>query len=280
MQSYIPRSYLFVPANRPDRFAKAFASGAHAVIVDLEDAVPLAEKISARAAVAASLNPDRPVLIRINGADTEWFRGDLELCRLPGVAGVVLPKAERIDDIFLVECASATKTILPLIETAQGMANVRVLAQARCVQRLMFGTIDFKLDVGIEGDDDELLFFRSQLVLASRLAGILPPVDGVTTAIDDYEQVRVDTIRARRFGFGGKFCIHPKQVEMVNRCFRPGAEELEWAKRVLEKAALTDGAAIALDGKMIDRPIIRKAHQILEESMREAMTGIAPPYNE
>lgn len=274
MQPPIPRSYLFVPANRPDRFAKAFVSGAHAVIIDLEDAVPPVEKTSVRGAVAAALNPERPVFIRVNGADTPWFRDDLELCRLPGVAGIVLPKAERIDDIFLVECAGATRTILPLIETAQGMVNVRVLAQARCVQRLMFGSIDFRLDLGLDGDDDALLFYRSQLVLASRAAGILPPVDGVTLSIDDLDQVSTDAIRARRDGFGAKFCIHPKQVEAVNRCFRPSGEETAWAKRVVEAAAASDGAAVALDGKMVDRPVILKARQILDESMRQAMVGI------
>lgn len=275
MQPHIPRSYLFVPANRPDRFSKALSSGAHAIIVDLEDAVPPAEKSLVRGGVAAALNPEQPVFIRINGADTPWFRDDLELCRLPGVAGIILPKAERIDDIFLVECAGATQTILPLIETAQGMMNARVLAQARCVQRLMFGSIDFRLDMGIDGDDEELLFFRSHLVLASRVAGILPPVDGVTVAIDDTEQVRSDTMRARRLGFGAKFCIHPRQVDTVNLCFSPSAEEMDWAKRVLEAAAASEGAAVALDGKMVDRPVILKAQQILEESMRDKLSGVA-----
>lgn len=269
----IPRSYLFVPAHRPDRIAKAFASGAHAVIVDLEDAVPPAEKTSARNAAAAALNMEHPVLIRVNGADTPWFRDDLALCRHPGVAGIVLPKAERIDDISQVESAGATRTILPLIETALGMVNAQALAQARCVQRLMFGSIDFKLDLGLEGDDDSLLFYRSQLVLASRLAGILAPVDGVTLSIDDLDQVRSDATRARRDGFGAKLCIHPKQVDLVNRCFSPGAEETAWARRVVEAAAAADGAAIALDGKMVDRPVILKAQRILEEAGRQTVEG-------
>lgn len=269
----IPRSYLFVPAHRPDRIAKAFASGAHAVIVDLEDAVPPAEKTSARDAAAAALSPEHPVLIRVNGADTPWFRDDLALCRHPGVAGIVLPKAERKDDISQAASAGAARTILPLIETALGMVNAQALAQAPCVQRLMFGSIDFRLDLGLEGDDDSLLFYRSQLVLASRLAGILAPVDGVTLSIDDLDQVRSDATRARRDGFGAKLCIHPKQVDVVNRCFSPGAEETAWARRVVEAAAAADGAAIALDGKMVDRPVILKAQRILEEAGRQTVEG-------
>src|SRR5690606_15765807 len=121
------------------------------------------------------------------------------------VRGIVLPKAERVEEIAHVQHAGA-ELILPLIESAQGFCNVPALAQAPQVQRLVFGSIDFQLDLGIEGDNEELLYFRSQLVLASRLAGIQPPVDGVSTVIDDLEQVRTDAMRARRLGFGGKLC--------------------------------------------------------------------------
>jgi citrate lyase subunit beta/citryl-CoA lyase len=270
MEALIARSYLFVPGNRPERFAKACAAGADAVILDLEDAVPLAEKNTARAGVAAWLSSEQNVLVRINGADTEWFRDDLELCKMPGVAGIILPKAERIDDIALVERTGETKAILPLIETAQGFVNAQAIAQARGVQRLMFGTIDFKLDLGIDGDDQELLYFRSQLVLASRVAGIQAPIDGVTTAIDDPEELRRDTLRARRLGFGGKLCIHPKQVGFVNQYFSPSASDVAWAKRVLEAATAADGAAVAVDGKMVDRPVILRAQEIVNESMRRS----------
>jgi citrate lyase subunit beta/citryl-CoA lyase len=272
MQSSIARSYLFVPGNRPERFTKACAAGADAVIVDLEDAVPAVEKNAARAALAAWLTPERAILIRINSAETEWFHDDLALGGMPGVAGIILPKAERVLDLSAVASAGAGTPILPLIETAQGFANVQALAQARCVQRLLFGSIDFKLDLGIDGDDQELLFFRSQLVLVSRIAGLQPPVDGVTTAINDPEELRNDTLRARRLGFGGKLCIHPKQIGPVNQCFSPSAQEIEWAGRVLEAAAAAGGAAVALDGKMVDRPVILKAQQIIDESARRALT--------
>ncbi|HSF48800.1 MAG TPA: CoA ester lyase [Burkholderiales bacterium] len=265
----IGRSYLFVPGNRPERFAKACGAGADAVIVDLEDAVPAAEKAGARAALAAWLSPAQPVLVRINGAETEWFRDDLELCKTPGVAVIVLPKAEGIDHLKSIEEQVGRGTlILPLIETARGLWNALELAQARNVRRLVFGSIDFQLDLAMQADEDELLCFRSQLVLASRVAGIDAPVDGVSTALDDPEQLRADTLRARRLGFGGKLCIHPKQVAHVNECFRPGADEVAWAKRVLDAASAAKGAAVAVDGKMVDRPVILKAQAILSEAER------------
>ncbi|WP_208280730.1 HpcH/HpaI aldolase/citrate lyase family protein [Massilia oculi] len=259
----MPRSYLFVPGNRPERFDKACAAGADAVIVDLEDAVPFADKAAAREAVAAWLSPAKPVLVRVNGADTDWFTDDLALCRVPGVAGVVLPKAEQAGDIARLRAAGAT-AVLPLIESATGIDHLRAIVSARGVQRLMFGSIDFQLDLGIPGEREELLFFRSQLVLASRLAGLAAPVDGVSTALDDADRLADDARHARQMGFGAKLCIHPKQVQAVNRCFTPGAHELAWAGRVLEAAALANGAAVALDGKMIDRPVILRAQAIVD----------------
>ena len=263
------RSFLFVPGDRPERFAKACAAGADAVIVDLEDAVPPSDKRAARDALAAWLSPANPVLVRINSADSEWFRDDLALCGLPGVAGIVLPKAEREHDLATIAAAGAS-TILPLIESARGLWNAVGLARSPCVQRLVFGAIDFSLDLGIIEGYEELLYFRSQLVLVSRVAGIEPPVDGVTTALDDPDLVRQDTLRGRALGFGGKLCIHPKQVATVNTAFAPTVAELAWAVRVLDAAAVSNGAAVALDGTMIDRPVIQIARQMLDEAARRA----------
>ena len=261
----VPRSYLFVPGDRPERFAKACASGAHAVIVDLEDAVAPENKAAARAAVAAWLHPDHPVIVRINAADTEWFREDCALAGRPGVAGILLPKAERLEDIAALRAAGAPM-VLPLIETAAGYDQARTLAGAAGVQRLVFGSIDFQLDLGITGEDEALLAFRSGLVLASRLAGIAAPVDGVSTALDDPARLAADAARARQLGFGGKLCIHPKQVQGVNAAFSPSEAEVSWAKRVLEAAGSANGAAIAVDGKMVDRPVLLRARAILDEA--------------
>ncbi len=168
MRSVPGRSYLFVPGNRPDRFEKARGAGADAVILDLEDAVPVESKAEARAAVAAWLDPDRPAYVRVNGAATEWFEADLEAIARPGIAGVVLPKAETPDDIARVSARIPEgASVLPLLETAPGVWEARDLAEAPRVERLAFGSIDFQLDTGIDGESEELLYARSRLVLAS-----------------------------------------------------------------------------------------------------------------
>lgn len=260
------RSLLFVPGSRPDRFDKALAAGADAVILDLEDAVAPTDKERARGAIASWLAPHRAVILRINGADTPWFRDDLALCGRAGVAAVMLPKAEHAEDIATVMAAGAT-AVLPLIESAAGMAALPAIAGAAGVQRLTFGSIDFQVDLGMrDALEDELLVFRSQLVLASRLAGLPPPIDGVSTAIDETDRLRDDVLRARRLGFGGKLCIHPRQVECINRHFAPSKAERAWARRVLDAAAKSNGTAIAVDGRMVDKPVVLRAQTILREA--------------
>jgi citrate lyase subunit beta/citryl-CoA lyase len=263
----LPHSYLFVPGNRPDRFQKAWAAGADAVIIDLEDAVPAAEKADARRAVAGWLDAAHPVLVRVNSAVTEWFAGDAALCGKPGVAAVLLPKTEEPAHVQrLHEISGARVPVLPMIETAGGFSNALEIARERSAVRLVFGALDFQLDLGIQGDTDELLYFRSHLVLISRLAGIAAPVDGINTEIDDPERLRAATLRAIRQGFGGKLCIHPKQIPHVNACFRPTAEDIAWAKRVMEAATASKGAAVAAGGELVDRPIIVRAERILQQA--------------
>ena len=261
------RSYLFVPANRPERIAKACASGADAVIVDLEDAVAPDAKDAARAALANELNPERPVIVRINGANSRWFAEDLRLCRMPGVGAIMLPKAEGTAELReLIDGIGRAMPLLPLVETARGLWNVLEIAQSPGVQRLAFGAIDFQLDLNLAGaDHEELVPFRAQLVLASRVAGVLPPVDGPTVAIDAAQTIRSDALRARRAGFGAKLCIHPQQVRWVNESFSPSAEETTWARRVVTAAQSAEGGVVAVDGKMVDRPVLALAERILSQ---------------
>ena len=266
------RTLLFVPATRPERFAKALASGADAVIVDLEDAVAPEDKLAARAALAAWLDAatpasDAPALwVRINAAETPWFEGDLMLVAKPGVAGVMLPKAEGDAAIAIVRAAGA-RAVMPLIESAAGFEQLREIASAPGVERLAFGSIDLQVDLGMrDALEDELLWFRTQVVLASRLAGLAAPVDGVSTAIDDAELIRTDVLRARRLGFGAKLCIHPKQIEPVRTHFAPSAAELAWAQRVLAADAASGGAAVSVDGKMVDKPVMLRAQAIVQEA--------------
>jgi citrate lyase subunit beta/citryl-CoA lyase len=263
MQTPVLRSYLFVPGNRPDRFGKAVASGADAVIIDLEDAVPAAEKVSARATAAGWLSPSRPVLVRVNAFGTEWFGDDVEICRQPGVAGVMLPKAEHAAQIEAIrERLGAGIPILPIVETALGVWNVATLARTPPVERLVFGALDLAVDLQISGDEG-LAVFRAQVVLVSRVAGLQPPIDTPTTTFSDVEVVRSDAARARRLGFGGKLCIHPAQVEAVREAFAPTQAEMEWARQVLAADAASAGSATAIAGEMVDRPVVARAKSIL-----------------
>lgn len=257
------RSYLFVPADRPDKFAKALASGADAVILDLEDGVAPERKSSAREHLAHWLSADHPVYMRVNDPRTEWFRDDLALCRNAGILGIVLPKSQEIEELAALDEACRDKPILPLIESAQGFANVAALARHRGVQRLIFGPLDLQLDLGIQDEEAELLYFRSHLVLASRLAGLQPPVDGVTTDIHNTAAVLAQAKAARRLGFGGKLCIHPNQVDAANAAFSPTKDEIVWAERVMEAWQRAAGGVALLDGKMVDQPIARRAESIL-----------------
>jgi citrate lyase subunit beta/citryl-CoA lyase len=258
-----PRSYLFVPGNRPERFDKACAAGADVVLIDLEDAVGFGDKAVARDAVRGWLDASRSVVLRINGAETDWFGDDLALLQMPGVHGAVLPKAEDAAAIAAIHRAVPGMPVIALVESARGLANLAVLTAAG-IARIAFGSVDFQLDLGIGGERDELLLARSQIVLASRLAGLPPPIDGVTVALDDAAALDDDIAYARRLGFGGKLAVHPRQVQAINLGFLPPAADVEWARRVVAAAADAGSNAVRLDGKMIDRPIIERAHAILD----------------
>jgi citrate lyase subunit beta/citryl-CoA lyase len=273
-----PVSYLFVPGNRPERFDKACASGAQAVILDLEDAVAPDAKAQARTAIAGWLAARPPaaggpaIALRINATSTPWFIDDLALCRLPGVGVVLLPKAEHVDGLAEVtQVLPPAATVLPIVESAFGFERLPSIAAAPRVSRLAFGTLDFRVDLGLGADaerapgdeEPELAYFRSRLVLASRIAGLLPPVDGVTASLDDDARLEAEAQRARRFGFGAKLCIHPKQVEPVHRAFRPSPAQVEWARRVLDAVRQSGGSAIQVDGRMVDRPVILEAESVL-----------------
>lgn len=261
----LPIAYLFVPGDRPERFAKARASGADMVVVDLEDAVAPGHKNGARSQVADALaRRDFCACLRINGIDTDWFQEDLRLLSLPGVAAVMLPKAEHLEALAAVRAAAADKMpLIPIVETARGLAAAASLAGCQGVLRLAFGSVDFQQDLGIEGDDQELLFARSQLVFASRLADVGTPVDGVTLAVGDAAQTREDALRARRLGFGAKLCIHPAQVAPVKEAFAPDARTIAWARGVLAAASSTASGALTYEGKLIDKPVIDRARAIV-----------------
>jgi citrate lyase subunit beta/citryl-CoA lyase len=266
------RSFLFVPGTRPDRFAKAAASGADAVILDLEDAVAPQDKVSARALVAGYVR-DQRALVRVNGAGTPWFADDLAALADAGrPAGIVLPKAESPEQVAGIVTALGRRVpIFALIESARGVRDANLIAQTPGVIRMMFGNLDFALDSGINvrsADERELLFARSALVIASRAAGLPGPVDGVQPDIEN-DAATGDTARsAADLGFTGKLCIHPRQIPLVHSAFEPSAGELRWAARVLELAGDSGGAAVRLDGEMIDAPRLELARRIAHAGRR------------
>ena len=263
-------TYLFVPGNRPERFDKALAAGADAVILDLEDAVAPDDKARARANVREWIagHPDAVprTVVRINDAATPWFAADLGMLREAGIAFAMLPKAEREEQVATVMAAlGARGRLLPIIETAQGLENVESVARAPGVERLVFGTLDYGVDLDLSGDERGLVYPSARIALASRCAGIASPVAGVTPAIDDDARLIADLAFARAFGFGAKLCIHPRQVGVVQNAMRPTVDELAWARKVLSAAEHSEGA-VQVDGKMVDRPVILKARAILERA--------------
>lgn len=254
-----PQAPLFVPATRSERFAKAAASGADAVILDLEDAVAPAAKDAARGnLVGAWLGC--AVIVRINAAQTPWHGADLRALRGLGLAAVMLPKAQALEDLApIAQVLGPGVPVIALIETAVGLAAARTLAQHPMVTQLAFGSVDYCADLGCAHGREALLAARSELVLASRLAGLVPPLDGVTTDLADPALAGADARHARALGMGGKMCIHPAQIAPVRAAFLPSAAEADWARRVL---AAGEGA-VAVDGEMVDAPVRRRAAAIL-----------------
>ncbi len=265
------RSFLFVPGNRPERFAKALASGADAVIIDLEDAVPLDAKDTARNALQAAwpslAAAERArLLVRVNPAGTPWHAADLTaVASLTGLGALMLPKAENAQQV---EQAFRTSSmlVLPLIESAEGVGQMDAIARAAVTLRLGLGHIDLQADLGMRcgPDEAELAPIRLAMVVASRRAGLPAPVDGVTTATQDAEVLAADAQRSRRFGFGAKLCIHPAQVAGVHQALAPTEAESDWARRVLAAEVAAGGGAFSVDGKMVDPPVLLLARQILQ----------------
>lgn len=266
------RSYLFVPGDRPERHAKALASGADRVVMDLEDAVSPAAKAEARAQVAVALqslpaDERKRIVVRINDTSTAWFADDLAMLAAAGAVAVMLPKAEQADTLHLLRSRCPGIALLPLVESARGVLAAQALAAVPGVDRLVFGTLDFALDLDLSGDPFGFDHAASQLALASRAAGIASPVAGVTPEIADDDRLRADLARARAHGFGAKLCIHPRQVPVLHAALLPSDSELDWARRVV---AATDGqpAAVQVDGRMVDRPVLQRAQALLARAAR------------
>jgi citrate lyase subunit beta / citryl-CoA lyase len=277
------RSLLFSPGNRPDVVAKGFASEADGVIVDLEDAVPAAEKANARTALLALDLPAKPVFVRVNDASTEWHWPDVVAAARLGAAGVIVPKAESPEDLVRIDGAlsaveaeggagSVGTAILPLIESALGVQRAYSLCTASPrVRGLLFGSgeqgdLVADLDCEWTPDGTALLTARAQVLLAARAAGIEHPLDAVFMNIADLDALRVESELARRMGYVGKTAIHPAQLPVIHEVFTPDPELVAEQRSVLaafDEAIAAGQAAVSVNGRMVDYAVARRARSII-----------------
>lgn len=277
------RSFLFAPGNHARKVEKVFDCGADYVILDLEDAVAKAEKVATRALVVAALKRPRKggAYIRVNAFNTEFCFGDAAAVVGPGLDGIILPMVESREQVLAFDwllgalerergLKQGSIDLIPIVETAKGIANARAVAAAGTrVRRMAFGAGDYTLDVNMEWTlgESELEHARAEMVVASRAAGLEAPLDTVWVHIKDLDGLSNSAKRARQLGFQGKMCIYPPQVERVNAAFTPTAAEIAFARRVVEafdKAEREGSSSIQLDGYFIDYPIVYKARRTLE----------------
>ncbi|MBW1710650.1 MAG: CoA ester lyase [Deltaproteobacteria bacterium] len=281
------RTALFVPGNQPERIDKAFNTAADAVVIDLEDAVPAEAKSEARVLARDKIRQyeKRMTLVRVNGLESGCLEDDLEGVAEEALDGIILPKAESRSHIQEINdrltgleedrgLQEGSILVVPLIESARGVESIsEIVSESGGISRLYtvaFGAVDFALDLGIEltKEGTELSYARSRLPIACRAAGIKPPLDTpFIIDINDLEAFRADARRARQFGFQGKLCIHPKQVEPCNEIFSPTEEEIAFAKRVIrafDDAQEKGVGAIQVEGKMIDTPVAERCREILK----------------
>lgn len=271
----LPASYLFVPGNRPDRFAKAAASGADSIIIDLEDAVGPDDKDRARAAAVDWFGQGGAGVLRINGADTPWFGPDLAALAACPAAVVMVPKATA-EALSGLARHLPRRPLIALLESVEGLMHIHDLAAVPGVCRIAFGNLDFGLDARIPGTCASLDPVRLQITIASRHAGLPPPVDGVTVDLEDESVLAGDIARARDLGFTAKLCLHPRQVAVVNGGFAPTQAEIERARRVVLAVRSAKGGVVQLDGRMIDRPVVERARALLDAA-GETAKAVTPP---
>lgn len=281
------RSKLFVPGGRPDLFAKAAASRADALSLDLEDSVPAEDKAQARASVAEFIAADstralaKAMIVRVNAPGTPWFEDDLHAVARDGVALLNLPKIGSADDLLAAiraieraEAANAVTTPLKLlvnIETPRGLANAAAIAAAHPrVAGLQLGLGDLFEPLGIDRNDAanvHAVMFAVRMAAAAAGDGVFV-LDGAFPDIADEAGFSAEAQRARRLGLLGKSCIHPRQVALANAAFSPSETELERARRIVEAAreAQRQGrGAFVVDGRMVDLPFLKRAQALLAE---------------
>ena len=270
------RSALFTPGTEASRLRKAVTVGADVCIFDLEDSVPGQRIAEARQTVADALNELHghvQIWVRVHSAQGAAMTNDIEALPLEKSAAVVLPKVNDTSDVdacrnALAKSGVAKRPIVAMIESASGVLNCANIAKMPGVLCLAFGRFDLSADLGIDPDagSPALSAGRAAVVLASRAAGLQPPIDAPWIKIHDLDGLRAAAQRARADGFGGLQLIHPSHVPVVNEVFSPTAEELSWARGIVDSADEAEAhgrAAYALDGQMVDEAIVKRARAIL-----------------
>jgi citrate lyase subunit beta / citryl-CoA lyase len=259
------RSLLFVPGDRPDRFVTAESAGADAVVIDLEDAVAPAGKAAARAHALAWLKAGHAAVVRINAIGTAEHEEDVAAV-LSQRCAVMVPKAEDAAELSaLASRLNSGSRIIPLLETARGLLRAEQVCAVPGVVRVAFGHLDLAAELGVNpADERALLQARAGIVLASAAAGLAGPVDGITTRLRDKDTLRADALAAARLGFTGKLCIHPAQIGPAHEVFSPASADIEAARRIVGAG---DGRpASAVDGEMVDAPVVTRARRLLERA--------------
>ncbi|MBS0639118.1 MAG: CoA ester lyase [Acetobacteraceae bacterium] len=278
------RSLLFAPGNHARRVEKALSLEADGVILDLEDAVAISEKVATRPTVVGASSKPRTgkLYVRVNGMTTDWCFGDISAVVQPGLDGIILPKVESAQELRTADWLIANLErerelpiggidLMPIIETALGISRLsRILRSGTRVRRLAFGAGDFTLDMGMiwSRSEAELLPFRSACVMESRAAGLEPPMDTVWADLRDPDGFATSAKHAAAIGFQGKMCIHPDQIAPCNAAFTPDEATVAQARRVVaafDKAEAEGLASIQLDGQFIDYPIVERARRVLAQ---------------
>lgn len=259
------RSWLYIPADRPDRVRKALASEADAVILDLEDAVAPANKDAARRTVLDTLAEGHEVYVRINDPSGPHGAEDVRALAAAAAApaGVRIPKCEDVEELRRVADELGVP-VLPVIESALGVENAWALATAHpLVAGISLGEADLSADLRATGDE-VLAWPRSRIVVAARAAGLPSPVQSVWTAVKDLDGLRRDTLAARRRGFFGRSVIHPAQIPVVHEACAPDPEETAWARSVLDRVSESgDAAWIDHTGRFVDKAIVERARWLV-----------------
>lgn len=263
------RSLLFAPGSDPRKLEKAFGSAADGVVCDLEDAVAPADKERAREVTAAALaNASGPArLARVNAAGTAWFEEDVALAAGLALDAIVLPKAspDAVDAL-----GADGPPVVAIVETAMGLRQAFEIASRPRVAALLLGSVDLGAEVGLEtrADGQEILFARSTVAIDSAAAGLRGPFDVVHLDFADTAGLEAQCRLGRALGFRGKACIHPSQIETINRVFAPSEGEIEWAQSVVDAFEGQSEGVLAVNGTMVDRPVVERARRVLREAGR------------